>query len=92
MRTFGKRKIEYFEFKLEGNDRVYGIPLAANMPYSTLKEMNEAEEDARFDIQVEMLRKHMGNVVDELTAGELSDILKAWADACQAEGASVGES
>lgn len=92
MRTIGKRKIEYFDFKLEGEEKIYRIPLAANMPYSTLKAMNDAEEDNRFDIQIDMLREYMGDVVDELTAGELSDILKAWSAACQAEGASVGES
>lgn len=92
MRTFGKRKVEYFRFKLEGDEVIYGIPLAANMPYSVLKAMNDAGEEDRFDVQVEMLRAYMGDVIDELTAGELSDILKGWSEACQAEGAPVGES
>lgn len=92
MRTFGKHKTEYFEFKFEGDDKTYRIPLAANMPYNTLKEMNDAEDGDKFDKQVKMLRKYMGEVVDDLMAGELSEILKAWAEASKAEGVSVGES
>ena len=92
MRTFGKSKVEYFEFQLEGDDRVYKIPLAAHVPYSVLDEMRTADEDERFSVQVKMMRMYMGDVVDSLTAGTLSDIIIAWADACNNEGASVGES
>ena len=92
MRTFGENKIEYFEFQLSGAETVYRIPLAAGIPYSILEKMDEAEDDDRFRVQVDMLRKYMGDVVDELSAGVLSDILKAWAEESTGAGASVGES
>lgn len=94
MRTFGKGKIEYFEFKLEGDKKVYKIPLAAHMPFVLLDEMHNARntEDS-FPAQIRMLRRYMGDVVDELPAGTLSEIMQAWGDAClEDSGASVGES
>ena len=92
MRTFGENKTEYFEFKLKDDRKIYRIPLAAGIPYSILSKMDEAGEEDRFHVQVEMLRKYMGDVVDELSAGVLSDILIAWAEESKDAGASVGES
>ncbi len=48
--------------------------------------------DEQFEAQVEMLRKYMGDVVDDLNAKTLSDILQAWAGASNSQGAEVGES
>lgn len=93
MRTFPKSGTSYFEFQLEGEERVYKIPLAADMPMTVLNDMYEALNTGdRFMSQVEMLRKYMGDVVDELSAGTLSDILRAWSDESTQAGASVGES
>lgn len=92
MRTFGESNVKRFEFKLEGSDRIYGIPLAADMPYSILDRMRNASAEESFPAQVDMLRKYMGNVVDELTVGTLSDILRAWSEESNKTGASVGES
>ena len=93
MRTFGRKKTEYFEFKIEGYDEVYRIPLAADMPYTFLNKVNQAAGAGEsFVLQVEMLRKHMGDVVDDLTAETLSDILLAWSEESKGAGASVGES
>ena len=93
MRTFPKSGTSYFEFQLEGEERVYKIPLAADMPMTVLNDMYEASNTSdRFMSQVEMLRKYMGDVVDELSAGTLSDILRAWSDESTQAGATVGES
>ena len=93
MRTFGVGKTEYFEFMLEGDDKVYKIPLAASMPFGVLNEMNEARDtDGSVPAQIRMLRKYMGDVVDELSAGVLSDIMRAWSEECVNSGASMGES
>lgn len=92
MRTFGEEKIEYLEFKLKDDETIYKIPLAASIPYGILDKMDGAEDDDRFRVQVEMLRKYMGDVVDDLSAGILSDIIVAWAEESRDEGASVGES
>jgi hypothetical protein len=93
MRTFAKSGTSFFEFQLEGEEQVYKIPLAADMPMTVLNDMYEASNTSdRFMSQVEMLRKYMGDVVDELSAGTLSDILRAWSDESTQAGASVGES
>lgn len=92
MRTFGEHKVEYFEFQLEGEEQIYKIPVAASMPFAVLNEMRIADNDERFPVQVEMLRKYMGDVVDTLSAQVLSDIILAWSEESKKAGASVGES
>lgn len=93
MRRFGREKIEYFEFQLEDSEQVYKVPLAASMPFTILNRMKEAANtEERFPVQVDMLRHYMGDVVDELTASTLSEILAAWGEESANAGASVGES
>ncbi len=93
MRCFGKDAPEFFSFQITGDKKVYKIPLSASMPYSVLKKMKDAAGgDEQFEAQVEMLRKYMGDVVDDLNAKTLSDILQAWAGASNSQGAEVGES
>lgn len=93
MRKFGKKNIEYFAFQLEGDETIYRVPLAANIPFSILNKMNETKETGEgFIAQVDMLRKYMGDVVDELQTGTLSEILLAWSEESKKAGASVGES
>lgn len=93
MRTFGKKLTEYFEFQLEDDEKVYRIPLAAAMPFSLLDRMSKAADtEDRFTAQVDMLRKYMGDVVDDLPVGVLSEILKAWGKESTRAGASMGES
>ena len=93
MRTFCKSLTEYFEFQLEDDEKVYRIPLAAAMPFSLLDRMSKAADtEDRFTAQVDMLRKYMGDVVDDLPVGVLSEILKAWGEESTRAGASMGES
>ena len=93
MRTFTRTKLEYFEFQLEGDETVYRIPLAASMPFGMLDKMSKAvRTEDRFSTQVEMLRKFLGDVVDELPVGVISNILQAWVEESAKAGASVGES
>ena len=93
MRQFGIDNKEFFEFKLGDSEEVYKIPLAASMPVNLLLEMQDADKnDKGFEVQLKMLKKYMGDVVDELTANTCADILKAWADESKTQGASVGES
>ncbi len=93
MRKFGKDAPELFSFQLQGDKKVYKVPLASSMPYSLLKRMQQHQGDEEeFDVQVEILRKYMGDVVDELDTITLSDILKAWGVASREQGAEVGES
>ena len=93
MRTFGMEKPETMQFQLEGSERVYEVPLSASLPYSELLKLSEANSDSEgFKTQVEMLRRYMGDVVDEIQSGVLSEIMKAWAEESGTQGASVGES
>lgn len=93
MRTFGKELTEFFELKLEGDDKTYRIPLAAAMPFGVLNKIQKASKtEDSLATQVEMLRKYMGDVVDELPVGVISGILQAWVEESAKAGASVGES
>lgn len=93
MRSFGNDAPEFFCFQIAGDKKVYKIPLSASMPYSVLKKMKDAAGgDEQFEAQVEMLRRYIGDVVDDLDAMTLSDILQAWAEASKGQGAEVGES
>ena len=93
MRTFGRELTEFFEFQLEGDDKTYRIPLAAAMPFGVLNKIQKASKtEDSLAIQVEMLRKYMGDVVDELPVGVISNILQAWVEESAKAGASVGES
>ena len=93
MRTFGRELTEYFEFQLEGDDKTYRIPLAAAMPFGVLNRIQKASKsEDSLAIQVDMLRKYMGAVVDELPVGVISGILQAWVEESAKAGASVGES
>lgn len=95
MRKFGKDKPELMSFTLGNSDKVYTLPLAASMPATLILDMQEAykggdAEALRF--QIEMLRRYIGNVVDELTAGDIRDIINAWSIDSNEQGAEVGES
>lgn len=93
MRTFGRELTEFFEFQLEGDDKTYRIPLAAAMPFGVLNKIQKASKtEDSLAIQVEMLRKYMGDVVDELPVGVISGILQGWVEESAKAGASVGES
>lgn len=93
MRTFGKKSEKYFTFQLEDDEKVYMIPLASALPYGILNEMAETVGTGdRFATQVKMLRTYMGDVVDTLPVGTLSDILQAWGEESNRTGATVGES
>ena len=87
MRTFGTDKPEFFIFQIEGSEEVYKIPLAASMPSKILLDLR-----GDFESQIEMLRKYMGDIVDDIPATTLSEILKAWSEESRGQGASVGES
>lgn len=93
MRTFGREEKKYFEFALEGNEKVYKIPLAAYMPIASILMMQEADRrDESLNGQVAMLRRYMGDDVDELSPTMVADILNAWIDESAGNGASPGES
>ncbi len=87
MRRFRTDKPEFFAFQIEDSEKVYKIPLAAHIPYPVLKLI-----DNGFEGQYELLRKYMGDDIDDIPTGMVSDIIKAWNDASKEQGASPGES
>ena len=94
MRQFGKDKPELMSFKLGDSEKVYTMPLAASMPATLILQMQKsykADDATAFEFQIEMLRKYIGDVVDELTAGDVRDIINAWGIESSKQGAEVGE-
>lgn len=90
MRTFKIDSPEYYLFRLEGDDKVYKIPLMASMNNREAKAFEDTDGD--YMSQIEWLRTYLGDVVDDLSVGVTSDIIKEWASASKDQGASLGES
>ena len=93
MRTFGEIK-KYFEFQLEGDDKVYKIPLASSMPAATILMLRDADKRGEgFEAQLTMLKRYIGEeLVNELSVDMADSILKAWGEESAEQGASAGES
>ena len=94
MRAFGKDAPEFLSFTLGDGEEVYNLPLAASMPMKTLIELEEATakgsaESLRY--QMELLRRYVGDKVDELTAGDVTAIYQAWTEESAKQGATAGE-
>ena len=93
MRKFGTDAPEFLSFQLGESDKVYKIPLAASMTYAEIRSLQKAEASGdSFGAQVDILRTYMGDIVDGLEVGVLSDILLAWQEESQKQGAEPGES
>lgn len=94
MRKFGTDKPDLMEFQIGDSDKVYTIPLAASMPAAELIKMSElADNDTEaFKFQFELLKKYMGDAADDLTATEVRDIINAWYEESEKNGADPGES
>lgn len=90
MRTFSVGKTEYFEFQIEGNEKIYRIPLAGSLTNRELVAFESTNGEYR--AQVGWLRDFLGDVVDDLTPAQTGEILRAWLEATREQGASVGES
>lgn len=93
MRTFGEVK-KYFEFQIEGDEKIYKIPLASSLPNAMMQMMKEANDRGDgFSAQLIMLKKYMGDeLVDEMSVDMADAILQAWGEASTEQGASAGES
>ena len=93
MRKFGTDKPEVMEFQIGDSDKVYTIPLAASMPAPVLIKMADlADNDTEaFKFQYELLKKYMGDAADDLTATEIRDIINAWYEESEKNGADPGE-
>ena len=93
MRKFGIDAPDFFAFQLEDDDTIYKIPIAGSMPVKELMKMSKAAGGENlFIAQLEMLNKYMGDVVFDLPASTVGEILRAWDAESNGRGASVGES
>ena len=94
MRTFGTDSPEFMAFKLAGRDETYKLPLASSMPMSVLIELSDAAAKGGPDVlrcQLDLLRRYLGDVADEMTAAQVADIFTAWNDESTEQGASASE-
>ena len=90
MRLFGKDAPDFFVFQIEGSDETYKIPLAGSMTNKELTEFEATEGDYRR--QVAWLRNYLGDAIDDLTPALTREILLAWSQETQKQGAAPGES
>lgn len=94
MRKFGKDKPELMSFMLGDSEKVYTIPLAGSMPATLILEMQESYKGgdaAAFKFQVELLRRYIGDAVEELTTSDVREIIVAWGEESSKQGATPGE-
>lgn len=93
MRKFGVDAPEMFCFQLEGDETVYKIPLAASMPLGKMLALSKARgKSEQLERQIEILAEYVGEVVYTLPTGVVSEILLAWSNESNGQGATVGES
>ena len=90
MRTFKVDSPEYYLFRIEGDEKVYKIPLMASMNNREAKAFEDTDGD--YMLQVEWLRTYIGDVIDEMTVDMTGDIIREWASASRDQGADLGES
>lgn len=81
-----RNKREVLEVEIE--DKIYKIPLGTELKRKELAGMKKEENVMKF------FEKYLGKeLMDDLTVGELKQIINAWSEATQkASGVSLGES
>ncbi|MBO5969739.1 MAG: hypothetical protein J6S14_14700 [Clostridia bacterium] len=81
-----RNKREVLEVEIEGE--IYKIPLGTELKRKELAGMKKEENVMKF------FEKYLGKeLMDDLTVGELKQIINAWSEATQkASGVSLGES
>ena len=81
-----RNKKEVLEVDIEG--KIYKVPLGTELKRKELAGMKKEENVMKF------FEKHLGkDLMDDLTVGELKQIITAWSEATQkASGVSLGES
>ena len=98
MRKFGNDAPEFMSFTLGTSKKVYKMPLAASMPMSValrFAEIAALDEEAQgaesLRLQLDLLRRYIGDEADELTSAQVAEIFTAWAEESEAQGATPGE-
>lgn len=87
MRNFSIDAPKFFCFSIGDSEKVYKVPLAASMPIPVLKLLDDGVMG-----QYELLKKYLGDDLDEIPAEVFNQIMKAWEDASKEQGATPGES
>ena len=100
MLTFGtEEKLETLDFMLAGDDTVYHLPLGKGMPFSQIRKLatvaaikDPDEKSAKaLEVEGDILRTVLGDKVDNLPVGIISEIFDAWNKASSDNGAELGE-
>lgn len=83
--TLNRKEVECLKVNIE--DKSYMIPLGTSLKRKELAKMDKEEEVMKF------FEKHLGKeLMDDLSIGELKQIIEAWSKATQdASGQKLGE-
>jgi hypothetical protein len=89
MATTIKSEQGTFDFKIEGNDKLYSIPFAKYMPLRmaqrfqklSLVKGEDEQAAAGTEMMVEILEKYCPDIVDDISANTAATILQAWQEA-----------
>lgn len=88
MREFKRNEPTTFDFKLEGDDRVWSIPLAKDLPAATLLKLDAADGDAAVLAVMEFVDETCPGLLEAATMDEVAAIMTAWREV----GGDLGES
>lgn len=74
---------ETFDFKLEGEEQVYHLPLMRYLPLKRLRGLAELQKKGGdlVDLMIDILDEYAPGVTDHITGEQLALIFKAWAAA-----------
>ena len=94
MRTFGTDSPRFMVFKLGDDETTYRLPLAASMPMTDLLALSDAANKGGAHVlraQLDLLRKHIGDRAETMTASEVAEVFIAWNEESASDGARVPE-
>ncbi len=88
MREFKRNEPDTFDFKLEGDDRTWSIPLAKDLPAATLLKLDATDGDTAVRAVMEFVDGECPGLLEVATMDEVAAIVTAWREA----GGDLGES
>lgn len=81
-----------FNFKLEGTEKVWKLPLLSCLPISAVKKLRGVEtgdDNAALDAVCDIVERYCPGLTDTVGIGELGEITRLW---YEASGITLGES
>lgn len=74
--------------KVEINGKVYKLPLVQYLPYKSIKKLTQLQDNKDIDLIIEVMSQFIPrDILEELSIVEISQIMNAWNDVNNEDGA-----